>query len=393
MGMFELEGRRALVTGGAKGIGAAIVRALGEAGVRVAVADLDVAAARTLAEEIGGDALAVEIDVRHRVSVEKAINAGIDWLGGLDILVANAGVSTMRRAVDLTDDDWDFNMDVNARGVFLANQIACRHFLATGTKGVIVNTASLAGKVGAPLLAHYSASKFAVLGWTQALAREMAPARHPRERRLPGLREDLDAGARDRLGGRASRHDAGGGPRRIRVADAARPHRGAGGRGEGRALPCLRRLRLHDGAGDQRHRRRQDGLKMKLTSHGRYDYVPIAGRPVYDWPNGKRLAVYLGLNLEHFSFGEGLGAELAPSAQPDVLNYAWRDYGNRVGAWRLLELFDAQRWPPPCSSTPRCTTMRRSLSRRSASAATRSSATAAPIPSGRALSTRRVSAR
>ena len=67
-------------------------------------------------------------------------------------------------------------MDVNARGVFLANQIACRHFLAGGTKGVIVNTASLAGKVGAPLLAHYSASKFAVLGWTQALAREMAPA-------------------------------------------------------------------------------------------------------------------------------------------------------------------------------------------------------------------------
>jgi peptidoglycan/xylan/chitin deacetylase (PgdA/CDA1 family) len=84
---------------------------------------------------------------------------------------------------------------------------------------------------------------------------------------------------------------------------------------------------------------------MKLTSHGRYDYSPIAGRPVYDWPNGRRLAVYLGLNLEHFAFGEGLGAELAPSAQPDVLNYAWRDYGNRVGAWRLLELFDALRLP------------------------------------------------
>ena len=84
---------------------------------------------------------------------------------------------------------------------------------------------------------------------------------------------------------------------------------------------------------------------MKLTSHGRYDYLPIAGRPAYDWPNGKRLAVYLGLNLEHFAFGEGLGAELAPSAQPDVLNYAWRDYGNRVGAWRMLELFEAQGWP------------------------------------------------
>lgn len=80
---------------------------------------------------------------------------------------------------------------------------------------------------------------------------------------------------------------------------------------------------------------------MKLSSHGRYDYQPIVGRPVYDWPNGTRLAVYLGLNLEHFSFGEGLGAELAPGGpQPDILNFAWRDYGNRVGAWRMLELFD-----------------------------------------------------
>lgn len=79
-----------------------------------------------------------------------------------------------------------------------------------------------------------------------------------------------------------------------------------------------------------------------LTDHGRYDYVPITRRPDYSWPGGARLAVYIGLNLEHFAFGEGLGAELAPGGpQPDVLNYAWRDYGNRVGAWRMLALFDA----------------------------------------------------
>lgn len=78
-----------------------------------------------------------------------------------------------------------------------------------------------------------------------------------------------------------------------------------------------------------------------LPSHGRYPYSPIRGRPVYDWPNGTRLACYIGLNLEHFAFGEGLGAELAPGGpQPDVLNYAWRDYGNRVGVWRLIDLFD-----------------------------------------------------
>jgi allantoinase len=83
-----------------------------------------------------------------------------------------------------------------------------------------------------------------------------------------------------------------------------------------------------------------------LPTHGRYDYRPIKGRAAYEWPGGKRLAVYIGLNLEHFAFGEGLGAELAPGGpQPDVLNYAWRDYGNRVGAWRMLDLFDRLKMP------------------------------------------------
>ncbi|WP_438857872.1 polysaccharide deacetylase family protein, partial [Achromobacter spanius] len=83
-----------------------------------------------------------------------------------------------------------------------------------------------------------------------------------------------------------------------------------------------------------------------LPTHGRYEYVPIVGRPDYRWPGEKRLAVYIALNLEHFAFGEGLGAELAPGGPPpDVLNYAWRDYGNRVGAWRMLELFDALKLP------------------------------------------------
>lgn len=85
---------------------------------------------------------------------------------------------------------------------------------------------------------------------------------------------------------------------------------------------------------------------MKLPTHDRYDYVPLRGRPDYSWPGGRRLAVYFALNLEHFSFGEGLGAELAPGGpQPDVLNFAWRDYGNRVGAWYLLDVFDALKLP------------------------------------------------
>ncbi|MDQ0467034.1 SDR family NAD(P)-dependent oxidoreductase [Labrys wisconsinensis] len=172
----DLAGKRAIVTGAGTGIGRAIAAALARHGVRVAVADLDRDRAAESAAALGPEALAVAIDVRNRASVEAAFAEVLGRWGGLDILAANAGVSTMNRAVDLTDAEWDFNFDVNARGVFLTNQIAARHFLATGTKGVIVNTASLAAKVGAPLLAHYSASKFAVLGWTQALARELAPA-------------------------------------------------------------------------------------------------------------------------------------------------------------------------------------------------------------------------
>jgi allantoinase len=78
-----------------------------------------------------------------------------------------------------------------------------------------------------------------------------------------------------------------------------------------------------------------------LPTSGRFDYSPIMQRPDYAWPDGARLAVYIGFNLEHFAFGEGLGACIGPSSpQPDVLNYSWREYGNRVGAWRCLELFD-----------------------------------------------------
>ena len=81
-------------------------------------------------------------------------------------------------------------------------------------------------------------------------------------------------------------------------------------------------------------------------THGRYPYSAITERRPYDWPDGKRLAIYIGLNLEWFAFGEGLGAELAPGGPPpDVLNYAWRDYGNRVGVFRIADLFGELKLP------------------------------------------------
>jgi allantoinase len=87
-------------------------------------------------------------------------------------------------------------------------------------------------------------------------------------------------------------------------------------------------------------------VQRALKQHGRYPYSAITARPDYRWPGRKRLAVYLGFNIEHFDFGAGLGAALGPkSPEPDVLNYAWRDYGNRVGVWRCLELFDELKLP------------------------------------------------
>jgi allantoinase len=81
---------------------------------------------------------------------------------------------------------------------------------------------------------------------------------------------------------------------------------------------------------------------VPLRPNGRYEFSPIHARPDFCWPDGARLAVYIALNLEHFSFGEGLGAQLVPSGgiEPDVLNYSWRDYGNRVGVWRMLDEFE-----------------------------------------------------
>jgi NAD(P)-dependent dehydrogenase (short-subunit alcohol dehydrogenase family) len=177
MGVSEvssLHGRRALVTGAGSGIGRAIARALTAVGAKVAITDLDLSAAEAVAAELGESAIALRLDVTAAAATGAAIEEVADRLGGLEIVCANAGISSMARVIDLPEQEWDANMAVNAKGVFLTNRAAVRHWLRTGTKGVIVNTASLAGKQGVPLLAHYAASKFAVVGFTQSLAREVA---------------------------------------------------------------------------------------------------------------------------------------------------------------------------------------------------------------------------
>lgn len=165
----------AVVTGAAAGIGAAIARALAAAGYAVAVTDVDEGAVREVAAGIDG-ALPLVLDVTDRSSIESACESAVEALGPLTVWVSNAGVSSMAPFVEVSERDFDWNMAVNAKGVFLCGQVAARRFIAQEKGGVIVNTASMAGKRGAvPFLAHYVASKFAVVGLTQAMAYELAP--------------------------------------------------------------------------------------------------------------------------------------------------------------------------------------------------------------------------
>ncbi len=164
-----------VITGAATGIGAATARAFSGAGHRVAVTDVDIDAAERTAGTVDG-AASFELDVRDRASIERACRAAIDALGPLEVWVSCAGVSSMARFVDLTDQQIDLNLDVNIRGTLLSGQVAAREFIAQERGGCIINVASMAGKRGAvPLLAHYVASKFAVVGLTQAMAFELAP--------------------------------------------------------------------------------------------------------------------------------------------------------------------------------------------------------------------------
>jgi 2-hydroxycyclohexanecarboxyl-CoA dehydrogenase len=167
---MRLEARTALVTGGAAGIGAATARRLAAEGARVAVGDLDADAARSVAAEIDG--LALELDVADTGSVGRAVAAVTEALGPVDVLVNNAGTDRFAYFLNTDEALWDLVLGVNLRGV-----LACTHAVLPAMHergGVIVNVASEAGRVGSQGSATYSAAKAGVIGFTKAIARESA---------------------------------------------------------------------------------------------------------------------------------------------------------------------------------------------------------------------------
>jgi meso-butanediol dehydrogenase / (S,S)-butanediol dehydrogenase / diacetyl reductase len=170
----NIENKSIIVTGAGRGIGAEIARGLAADGARLTVADLSEETAGAVAAEIrqaGGTAIGVAADVRQRESVRAMIDQAVQAHGRLDVIFNNAGVAQTKPFLDITEDDWRFVTDVNALGVLICMQEAIRRMQAQGDGGKIVNTASIAGKQGYEPLAHYSASKFAVVALTQAAAR------------------------------------------------------------------------------------------------------------------------------------------------------------------------------------------------------------------------------
>ncbi len=172
--MGSVQGKSIIITGAARGIGAEIARDLARNGAMVCVADVNADAAKATAQSIGSNAIAVKVDVSQRESVKAMIAETVKVFGKLDVIFNNAGISQTVNFMDVTEKDWHRIMDVNGLGVLIGTQEAARQMKAQGTGGKIINTASIAGKQGYPLFAHYCASKFAVVALTQAAARALA---------------------------------------------------------------------------------------------------------------------------------------------------------------------------------------------------------------------------
>ena len=203
--MYNLNGKVALVTGtgGKNGIGRAIATRLAKDGADVAVNDItehpyaadqaDWQGLPDLVREIeamGQRAISVVADVADAEQVHKMVDQTVAHFGKIDILVNNAGTIAGKDrvpVVDLAEEDWDRVQRVNVKGVFLCSQVVARHLIAQGTGGKIINMSSVTGKRGSARFAAYSASKFAVIGFTQCLAQELAPYQVNVNAICPGL--------------------------------------------------------------------------------------------------------------------------------------------------------------------------------------------------------------
>jgi 3-oxoacyl-[acyl-carrier protein] reductase len=167
----RLAGKRAVVTGGARGIGAAIARRLAAEGATVALLDVLAHPGEEVAAELGGSFHPV--DLTDADATRAGLAGAIDALGGIDVLVNNAGILRFSPLLDIPVEDWDLVFAVNTRPMLVTTQLAARRMIADGVRGTIINLASMAGKAGGAGQAHYAASKAAVIALTRVTALEL----------------------------------------------------------------------------------------------------------------------------------------------------------------------------------------------------------------------------
>ncbi len=164
----RLQGKSALITGAARGIGLAFAKAYVAEGARVAIADIDVKRAGEAAASIGGAAIAVSMDVTSQASIDAAVAETVEKLGRIDILINNAAIFTAAPLVEITRADYDRVFSINVAGTLFTMQAVARHMIARGGGGKIINMASQAGRRGEALVAVYCATKAAVISLTQS---------------------------------------------------------------------------------------------------------------------------------------------------------------------------------------------------------------------------------
>lgn len=166
--MKRLVGKTALITGAARGIGRAFAETFVREGARVAIADINIVAARQAATEIGDGAVAIEMDVGRQESIESAVAQTVAMLGRIDILINNAALFSAAPIVEIDRSDYDRVFNINVAGTLFTLQAVARHMIDRGGGGKIINMASQAGRRGEPLVAVYCATKAAVISLTQS---------------------------------------------------------------------------------------------------------------------------------------------------------------------------------------------------------------------------------
>lgn len=166
--MKRLDGKTALITGSARGIGRAFAERYVAEGARVAIADIDMIRAQETASQIGDRAIAVHLDVTDQASIDAAVASSVEQLGQIDILINNAAIFTAAPITEITRDDYARTFDINVAGTLFTLQAVARHMIDRGIKGRIINMASQAGRRGEPLVAVYCATKAAIISLTQS---------------------------------------------------------------------------------------------------------------------------------------------------------------------------------------------------------------------------------